>query len=64
MVEQIKMISEEIKNLKLNVDQLKTQIRSNNLVIHGIPESSFAEATSASVESDSGPTHKSPSRLG
>ena len=28
------------------MDQLETQLRSNNLVIHGIPESTFAEAAS------------------
>ena len=36
----------ENKNLRGRVDQLETQLRSNNLVI---PESTFAEATSASM---------------
>ena len=37
LMERIKIISEENKNLRGRVDQLETQLRSNNLVIHGIP---------------------------
>ena len=60
LMERIKIISEENKNLRGRVDQLETQLRSNNLVIHGIPESTFAEAASVSMGEEY--LQKSPSR--
>ena len=37
-------ILEENLNLRIRVDNLEMQSRSNNLVIHGLPETSYAEA--------------------
>ena len=59
LLERIKIISEENKNLRGRVDQLETQLTSNNLVIHGIPESTFAEAASAFAGEESSQRHPS-----
>ena len=50
---------EENKFLSLRVEQLEAQSRANNLVIHGLPESTYAEP-STNAEADN--TQKAPSR--
>ena len=46
------LISDENRTLKQRLDQVETQLRSSNLVIHGIPETTYAEAASNSMEED------------
>ena len=43
-IEGFNKIVEENRSLKIRVDNLEMQSRSNNLVIHGLPETSYAEA--------------------
>ena len=52
IVEKVKVISDENRTLKQRLDQVETQLRSSNLVIHGIPETTYAEAASNSMEED------------
>ena len=50
MTEGFNKIVEENRSLKIRVDNLEMQSRSNNLVIHGLPETSYAEAASTSED--------------
>ena len=47
MSNKISDTSEENSNLKIKVDQLENQLRTRNVVIHGLPEASYDEAASA-----------------
>ena len=38
IVDKLKFLTEENRTLQLRVDQLETQMRSGNLVFHGVPE--------------------------
>ena len=50
MTEGFNKIVEENQSLKIRVDNLEMQSRSNNLVIHGLPETSYAEAASTAED--------------
>ena len=61
LVDKIKSITEENKTLQIRVDRLEMQLRSNDLVIHGIPESSYASVASG-VTAGEGDSSKHMSR--
>ena len=50
IVDRLKFLTEENRALQFRVDQLETQMRGNNLVFHGVPESTYAEAASVAVK--------------
>ena len=54
IVDKLKFLTEENRTLQLRVDQLETQMRSGNLVFHGVPESSYAEAASVASKDGGG----------
>ena len=50
MTDKFNKIVGENRNLRIRIDNLEMQSRSNNLVIHGLPETSYAEAASTAED--------------
>lgn len=54
--EKIKLLETENASIRLRVDELENYSRMDNLIIHGLPESSYAELSSDSSVSQDTPT--------
>ena len=50
MTDKFSKIVEENRNLRISIDNLEMQSRSNALVIQGLPETSYAEAASSTED--------------